>query len=152
MFVPARIWPQTTAWRATSGTTRTMWPVPETGAAEPRHCWILSATMMMSWASARTTSLRCVSLGTGTRGDKQTQLVWDTSLPLLQEVKGGDKLRAQFRSPREAAGAPRDCPGMRQYVPVGVVLWVVRASATKSLSWLLYICAKDGFGPSQVPV
>lgn len=34
--------------------------------------------------------------GTGTRGDMQTQLVWDAALPLLQRKKGEDKLRAQL--------------------------------------------------------
>lgn len=94
----ARIWLQTTAWRATSGTTRTMWPVPATEDDEQRHCWTLSATMTMSWASARMTSLRCVSPGDGDLGNPHkghAQLVWDTALPLLQGKKG-HQLRAQL--------------------------------------------------------
>lgn len=41
---------------------------------------------------------------------------------------------------------------MRQCVSLSVVLWVILAATTKTLSWLLHGCAKDGFGPTQVPV
>lgn len=86
----ARIWLQTTAWRATSGTMRTTWPVPVTDDDEPRHYWTLSAMMTMSWASARMTSLRCVSLWDRDQGKTiHTQLAGTL-------VLGGDELRAQL--------------------------------------------------------
>jgi hypothetical protein len=56
--LPGRSCPPTTAWRATSGTTRTMWHACAATDAGPKPCWTLSDTTMMSWASAKMTSLR----------------------------------------------------------------------------------------------
>ena len=52
--------------------------------------------------------------------------------------KEGRSAQSPVRSLREAAGVSGGCLGMRQYVPVSVVLWVILSATTKSLSWLPY--------------
>lgn len=46
--------------------------------------------------------------------------------------------QSPVRSPREADGVSGGCLGMRQFVPVSVVLWVILNATTESLSWLPY--------------
>lgn len=149
----ARIWLQTTAWRATSGITRTMWPVPATDDDEPRHYWTLSAMMMMSWASARMTSLRCVSLWDRDQGKTHADpTCWGRRTASSAGKEERRSAQSPVRSSREAVGVSGGCLGMRQYAPVGVVLWVILNAITKSLSWLPYSWEKDWFGPTWVLV
>lgn len=69
----------------------------------------------------------------------QSELVWDSTLPLLWGNTGGDELRAQLGVRREAAGGSGSCPGMRQCVPSCVFLVLSCLNATtESLFWLPY--------------